>query len=221
MTVLATLFFGLAYWQLQRGQEKDSRLTQFAGSSELSDLPAPDQAEEFTRVNLQGQFQQNRDFLADNQVLNGRQGVHVYSAFDLAQGSSILVNRGWLPLAADRKALPRVETPVSELEISGFIGPMPVPGRQLGEEDRIATDQWPILLTYPRIESISRALDADLYPMVLFLDETARAGFEGRQWKPVYMSPAKHRAYAFQWFALAVTAIAGWIVLGVKRGKLI
>ena len=218
MIGIACLFFGLAYWQLLRGQEKDLRLSQFSGSSELSYLPAANPAE-FTRVNLKGRFRQNRNVLADNQVLNGRQGVHVYSVFDLAQGNSILVNRGWLPLAADRSLLPEVETPTAEVEIYGHIGPIPVPGRQLGAEDILTTDQWPKLLTYPRIESISAAMNEELYPMVLFLDENVAAGFEGRQWKPVYMSPAKHRAYAFQWFALAVTAIAGWIVLGVKRGK--
>ena len=70
-------------------------------------MPAANLAVEFMRLTLKGHFRQNKDILADNQVLKGRQGVHVYSAFDLAQGNSILVNRGWLPLAADRRLLPQ------------------------------------------------------------------------------------------------------------------
>ena len=96
---------------------------------------------------------------------------------------------------------------------------MPVPGRQLGASIEMHADQWPQLVTYPSVAGISSALGNDLYHWVLFLDKSSSVGFEGRDWKPVYMSPAKHRAYAFQWFALSFATLVGWIFLSYKRQK--
>jgi surfeit locus 1 family protein len=111
-----------------------------------------------------------------------------------------------------------VETPAGPVEIKGRIGPMPVTGLELGDDTELTSDHWPQLQTYPKIDKIAEATQLDLYHWVLYLDETSPGGFSGRQWKPVFMSPEKHRAYAFQWFALAAAALAGWIYLTFRRG---
>ena len=219
MAGLAAVFIFLGNWQLQRGGEKETRLTRYSEADTYTGLPEANHAIEFSRVFVKGRFIQNRHILADNQVHKGRPGVHVYSAFNIGKDIHILVNRGWLAMGADRSLPADIETPGETIEIYGHIGPMPGPGRQLGPEDRIDAGTWPQLVTYPRLDTISGALETGLYPMVLFLDENAPAGFEGRDWKPVYMSPAKHRAYAFQWFALATAAISGWVLLGIRRGR--
>ena len=217
-------FAGLGKWQLERAAEKQERIERFSGAPEMQGLPEPDSASEFTQLEIRGRFNSHKHILADNQVLAGRVGVHVYSPFELPGGELILVNRGWLPLRADRRELPLVEPvePASSQEmitISGRLGPMPEPGRQLGEPGEINPEQWPQLLTYPDIDLIAAALNRPLYPWVLFLDEFSPGGFDGRHWKPVYMSPSKHRAYAFQWFALAITALFGWLLLAFRRGR--
>ena len=79
-------------------------------------------------------------------------------------------------------------------------------------------DEWPQLLTYPDVGRIATALQTSLYPDVLFLDASSPGGFEDRAWRPVVMGPDKHHAYAVQWFALAVTALAAWILLAFRRG---
>jgi len=220
MLVLAMLlFFGrLGFWQLERAQSKDQRLADFSAASQLAYLPDESESREFTRLVLKGRFRQGNDTLADNQVLTGQSGVHVYSAFELVNGQNILVNRGWLAMRQDRRNLPAVETPDEELEISGRIGPIPVPGRRLGSEGEMLSHQWPQLVTYPELDKITTALGIELYPWVLFLNENSPGGFAGRQWKPVFMSPERHRAYAFQWFALAATALTGWIFLTMRKG---
>ena len=219
MLALMLIFARLGVWQLDRAAIKDHRLSEFSSAPEFTQLPDPGNMREFTRLELEGRFKQQYDTLADNQVLAGRPGVHVYTAFELDSGEKILVNRGWLPMPENRLSLPLVDTPAGQLEISGRIGPMPLPGRQLGKEGDMLSDQWPQLVTYPKLDKISVALSTKLYPWVLFLDETSAGGFSGRQWKPVFMSPSRHRAYAFQWFALAFTAFLGWIFLTVRRGE--
>jgi surfeit locus 1 family protein len=216
---LALGFSGLGFWQLEKGSDKELRIQNFENAGQLNELPSSQIAEEFTHLKITGKFRPGLDTLADNQIHKGQPGVHVYTPFDLQDGQTILVNRGWLPLPVDRRTLPAVSTPEESLEISGKISVMPVPGRQLGGEDNMNPNHWPQLVTYPKLEAISAALDTELYPFVLFLDESAAGGFSGRQWKPVYMSPSKHRAYAFQWFALAVTALGAWFFLGKRSSQ--
>jgi cytochrome oxidase assembly protein ShyY1 len=45
---------------------------------------------------------------------------------------------------------------------------------------------------------------------MLLLDADAASGFV-REWTPNVMPPARHRAYAFQWFAFALAALVIFI----------
>ena len=217
---LCALFLTLGHWQSTRAVEKEQRISAFEAAAKLeARLPPAATAEEFTRVSLQGSFDQVKHILVDNQVLHGRVGVHVYTPFNEINGRTVLVNRGWLPLGSDRRQLPDVRTSAQQVSISGHIGPLPSPGRQLGETDVMNSEQWPQLVTYPDLDQIGQALDTRLYPMALFLEPGNPEGFEGRDWKPVYMTPGRHRAYAFQWFALAAACMVTWVVLAIHGGR--
>ncbi len=219
LIVLVVLFARLGAWQLQRGAEKEQRISGFEAAERITGLPAPDSVTEFTRLVLRGSFDPQKHILADNQVFERRPGVHVYSPFHLNGGSVILVNRGWLPFATDRANLPAVVSVPGSIEISGRIGPIPRPGRQLGAARPMNAHEWPQLLTYPEHGRIAAALGIELYPWILFLDRSSPGGFGDRSWSPVYMSPDRHRAYAFQWFALALATLVTWSIMGVRRGK--
>ena len=219
LMLLAVLVFGrLGGCQLDRAKIKDARLIEFTSAPQLEYLPDSAHATEFAVVTLKGRFHMDKDVLADNQVFNGRPGVHVYSVFETGSGKNVLVNRGWLPMPPSRNPFPLVETPDGKIEIKGRIGNIPGPGRELGQAKEMSVENWPQLQTYPKIEKISEAMQLDLYRWVLFLDENSPGGFSGRQWKPVFMSPERHRAYAFQWFAMAIAALAGWIYTAYRRG---
>jgi surfeit locus 1 family protein len=204
--------------QLDRAAAKDERVREFSSAPEFEQLPSTIKASEFAIVSLKGKFRSGKDILADNQIHEGQAGVHVYSVFETITGENILVNRGWLALPLSREPLPVIETPSSQVEIKGRIGNIPVPGRQLGQEKVLSKTQWPQLLTYPKLERISKALQLELYDWILFLDEDSPGGFAGRQWKPVFMSPDRHRAYAVQWYALALVAVFGWGFATYRRG---
>ncbi|MFT5139356.1 MAG: surfeit locus 1 family protein [Rhodothermales bacterium] len=218
MLIAVLVFCRLGGCQLDRAERKDTRLIEFASAPQLVELPGSAMAAEFAHLTLKGQFRMGKDVLADNQVLNGQSGVHVYTVFETESGKNILVNRGWLPMSLSRSPLPLVKTPAGLIEIMGRIGPIPVTGRELGKDIEMSMEHWPQLQTYPKIGKISAALQLDLYHWVLFLDENSPGGFSGRQWKPVFMSPERHRAYAFQWFAMAMAALAGWIFIAYQRG---
>jgi cytochrome oxidase assembly protein ShyY1 len=213
-------FGGLAAWQLERAGQKTNLLADCDAAARLQSLDRAISVDRFTRARLKGSFLAGRHFLIDNRVHAGRPGVHVLTPFtETDTGVTVLVNRGWLPMRPDRSALPEISEPAQALTISGHLDGLRKPAAVLGEPDQPVQGNWPQLLTYPDMDSMSSALDLELYPLVLYLADDQPGGFDGRDWTPFVMTPAKHRAYAFQWAALTVTGVVAWVLLGVNRAR--
>jgi len=51
------------------------------------------------------------------------------------------------------------------------------------------------------------------------LSKSEPTGFEGREWKPVFLSSSRHKGYAFQWFALVAACVAMWMFLGFRKSS--
>jgi surfeit locus 1 family protein len=219
LIAIAAAFVWLGNWQLERRGEKQSLLDQFENAPMLSIEEALKQDYRFSHVQAYGHFDRKRHVLLDNKILNGRAGVHVLTPFILNNGTTVLVNRGWLPLPPDRMHLPAVPTDHSLRTISGILKKPVTDGLRLGERDELVTDQWPQLVTYLELQTVSGALDTPLTPWLLQLDPAEPGGFDGRQWKAAVMGPEVHAAYAFQWFALSLATMIIWLTLGVRRAQ--
>ncbi len=216
---IAVACLWLGNWQLERREEKQILFDQFENAPLLSLEQAVKQDRHFSRVQAWGQFDDTRHVLLDNMIFKGRAGVHVLTPFMLNNGTAILVNRGWLPLPPDRRHLPLVPTVRSVRTINGILKKPTTDGPRLGKPDELVTDQWPQLVTYLDLETVSDALDTPLHPWLLQLDPTEPGGFAGRQWKAAVMGPEVHAAYAFQWFALALATMIIWLTMGVRRAQ--
>jgi len=216
--LLATLFTNLGGWQTQRAAEKTATQQQFDTAKPLLLEQAIAQKSRFAHIDVGGRYDTKRHILLDNQVWHGRAGVHVFTPFYSNEGTVILVNRGWLPLSADR-GLPEIPTPPNQTVLRGILNIFPVPGRILGPADKLDTDQWPQLVTYLNPADIAAALDTPLATWIVQLSDAEQAGFEGRDWKPVFLTANKHKAYALQWYALAGISIVLWIFNGIRRSR--
>ncbi len=73
-----------------------------ANAASLAHLPL------FTRVRVAGQFDTERQFLLDNISHDGQPGYEVLTVLRLADGSGLLVNRGWVPFTGYRDRLPDI-----------------------------------------------------------------------------------------------------------------
>jgi len=219
LALLAALFAYLGMWQTSRSAEKFELEHQFANATIMPLSDALKQDQRFAKVNAPGNFDTRRHILLDNQIYKGQPGVHVYTPFFAEDGTTILVNRGWLPLGADRNTLPFVPTPQDDLSVNGRLNTFPVPGRSLGDADKLQNDQWPQLVTYLKQADIAIALGTDIAPWVVQLAPEDKSGFEGRDWKPVYLSSQKHSAYAFQWYAMTFITVVLWLAGGIRRAK--
>lgn len=217
LAVLAAIFAGLGYWQLQRAELKATEQEQFDTAVTVTRLQ--DELPDWTTANLFGQLDAHRHLLLENKLYQGRAGVHVLTPLTLRDGSALLVNRGWLPLPPDRSALPEFSTPTNPLELAGRLGPLSQPGVQIGTPQTLQQNDWPQLIVYPDWGRMESALNLKLHRQVLYLDVASEAGFKDRNWTPFTMGPDRHRAYAVQWFAFALTALITWLVLGINAGR--
>lgn len=219
LLLFTLLFITLGTWQTKRAAEKESLEQQYQLAPDMSLKTAIERQQRFSRISVNGRYDSERHFLLDNQIRQGRVGVFVFTPFYSDEGNVILVNRGWLPLSPDRNILPAIDTPSDELTIRGILNHLPVPGKVLGSADKLDKNRWPQLITYMNLPDLSESLGQTLDNWVIQLSKEEPTGFEGREWKAVYLGPDRHRAYAFQWFALTAASIIMLFYLGFRNSS--
>jgi surfeit locus 1 family protein len=137
--------------------------------------------------------------------MQGRPGFFVVTPLVLADGSAVLVQRGWQPRdAADRTRVIRPPAPDGTVRVAGRIAPPPA---RLFEFE--ASDVGPIRQNLD-MSSFARETGLVLRPLSLMqLDEPGQpaAGVH------------KHHGYAFQWFALSALSILLYVWFQLIRPR--
>ncbi|MDD1620615.1 MAG: SURF1 family protein [Methylococcaceae bacterium] len=221
--LLLALLCSLGFWQLGRAEQKRQFLQQQQTAAETAVLdlnrqPIGDvESARYQKVLVSGRYDATHQFLIDNQILDGKPGYFVMTPFLLDQGKiAVLVNRGWVPLGADRKALPDVDIKTEVKRISGRINQFPPVGIKLKGAE-IPTDGWPALVQVIDSRVLAARLAYDLYDFQIELDGEADEGYR-RQWKSgSTIPPEKHLAYAVQWFGLALTLTGLFIWISSRK----
>ena len=217
------LFVRLGEWQLDRAHAAQELLDAFGAAQhapfeDFSAVSADPPAARFPHVRVSGRFVEERAYLRDEQVRDGKVGVEVIDAFAVDGSSALLlVDRGWIAWAraADAKpALPPL--PDGEISLAGVYAPFPGSGMRVGGNALAAQKTWPKLTLAIDPAEISSDLGRPLLPRLLLLDADAASGFV-RTWTPAVMPPARHQAYAFQWFAFALAALVLFVALHWKK----
>ena len=218
--VLFVLLCGLGFWQLERASFKEERQTALeAAQGVVLDERALGRApHEFARVDLAGRYDPAHQLLQDNRTHRGRAGYYVLTPFRTARQGAVLVNRGWVPASADRTNLPDVAVAGGEMRVRGTVR---VPREDLfvlGDTGYAGTG-WPRVVQRVEIDSIRQALGYPLAGWLVALDPADPHGYV-RAWEASPgLTPARHRGYAFQWFALAATLLAIWVIVHLKRRR--
>jgi surfeit locus 1 family protein len=214
-------FIALGIWQWHRGVHRSEVWQQFARSdvaaieanaASLARLPM------FTRVRVSGQFDVARQVLLDNISHDGQPGYEVLTVLRLADGSGLLVNRGWLPFSGYRERLPDVAFEYPSGYVTGRLSTLPVPGIASGRQAPAASGPWPRVTSFPQHVDIESALGEKLLPPVLLLDAGPGPGYL-RAWQAPGISPDRNFSYAFQWWLFALLALGLFVGLNLKRKK--
>lgn len=208
LLLLVLLPFVLAYWQWQRGLQKEAQERTLAAAQQsrpvqLLDFPVPARPSG-RRVELVG-IPYGEPLRLANSQLDGVPGVRVWQPLLLTDGTAVLAELGWLP-ADHGGALPTLSDHLAGLWV---VEPrrMTLGGARIaakGEIDALDRDALQRELGRPLRQGLVR-----LSPVPAPL----------RPW-PVRngMEPARHYGYAVQWGLLGGCLLTAWIGMMGKPG---
>lgn len=211
----------LANWQLGRAREKEALIAAFdAGGGEAVPLSvaAPAELPRYQRVTVAGRYEPGRQVLLDNMPsASGQAGYRVLTPFRREDGGPlVLVDRGWVPLGADRSRRPDVAVGGEPRAVTGRLDGLPVPGLRLGEARAPDSAGWPLVLNFPVTADLEAALGEPVEARILLLDADQPDGYE-RAWRPsMGFPPERHLGYAIQWLALALVVLVAFVATGLQ-----
>ena len=213
----------LGFWQLDRAEEKRGLITQFKQQNKLGPISLTDNLKADYNLNyrtaqVSGRYDSSKQVFIDNKIYQGKLGAYALTPFKINNSEySILVNRGWVPMAIERTPLPKIETPTEMLTLNGKIKISTAKPFVVGKQFQ-SNEGWPALMQWINISEIENKSGLKLLPYVFLLDEKEQSGYV-REWKPVVMQPEKSTSYAVQWFSLALALTIIYIVVNLKTVK--
>lgn len=204
----ALLFTRLGVWQLDRLHQRrvhNALLAQRVAAPPL-DLTSgaavagvPPESLQYRRVRAAGAFDFSRELVDGEKSYRGAPGVHLLTPLRVANGTAILVDRGWA-FAADARSVD--EPALAEAESTVVEGLLVVPaGRRAVRPDTLR-------LGYPLLPLVLRRTAApDSLPSGLAIPELPA------------LNEGPHLSYALQWFSFAAIALVGGALLTWRRGR--
>lgn len=216
------ILVGLGVWQVQRLHEKEEFLIALSGRMKAAETPVDDVLRlplaemEWRRVRAQGRFLHDKEAYVYATEFDLGQGVHVLTPFALDGEGTVLVDRGFVPLASRAPETRQAGQVGGDVAISGIV-------RLEGERNMFTPPADERQRTwYSRdIPGIARSSGVTLTaPIVIVADQPANPG--GLPKFPGYRVdiPNNHLQYAGTWFALALTLVGVYLVYHVKNGRL-
>ncbi len=217
VTLVCGVFVSLGNWQLRRHHERAAENTVIAARmvNEPLDLAVLIRAAgedvdslAFHPVRVTGEFEPDHEILVRSQVAGDRAGFHVVTPLVTAEAGTVLVNRGWVPLAVERPPVEGAPPPSGPVTVEGVarvtqtrpvVGPTEPEGR---------------LTVVARIdlERLSQQFD-DLAPVWVQQTDPAGTPVPVRLPLPATDDPGPHLPYAVQWYSFAVIGVVGYALL--------
>jgi len=209
--LVVALLLGLSYWQWQRAAEKTRTLARIANWQQQG----PVNLEQLAAISVREQDGIQLDFnarwlapmvwLVDNQMVNGLVGYDVLVAVEDASATkhsaALLVNLGWIAAPAQREFLPEIKIPHA-LRVEGIFR-TDIKGVLLGTNIE-NKGVWPMRIQQVDVEALSAYLKR---PLVSGLVYQQKNSLFQLHYRPVILPPERHKAYALQWFCLAVAVL--------------
>lgn len=215
--VVFVLTLSAGNWQTRRAAEKlalQQRLDAFAlappvvlGQDRVDPATVADH-----RVLARGRYVTGQTLYIDNRVYRGAPGYHVVTPLQIEGGDRhVLINRGWIAAGPDRGRLPVVATPAEVVSIEG-VAVVP-----LAHPYELAPDANSGPLRQNLVpERVAAEMKLAMQPVVVLQTGKSPDGLV-RDWPKPDAGVNTHRAYALQWYVMAVLAVALWLGLNLKK----
>jgi cytochrome oxidase assembly protein ShyY1 len=207
------VMINLALWQLRRLDERQALNERVAAQATAAVVPLAElsfsdpEAVEYRPVAVTGTYV-GPQFQVVNLSQGGTTGSDPVNALQLADGSLIIVNRGFLAFDAEL-----VAPPSDEVQVVGRLRPS-----QPGGTDQRDNDDTPDVIEIRRIDLVAIDEQFDnVAPMYIELIESLPA--DSPALLPVPLPEASngpHLSYTIQWLIFSASVTVGW-VLAVRK----
>jgi len=212
------LLIGLGSWQLYRLQWKEGLIAQRQAALDAAPVALPatlaDAAPlEFHPVRADGQFRNDRELYLNATSRRGDAGFHIVTPFILADGTALLVDRGFVPTerkAPESRAAGEI---ASETSVSGLLRLPEKPGWFTPANEPEKNSWFSIDLA-----AMAQAAGLDrVSPFYLDADATPNPGGWPQGGQTITDLPNSHLQYALTWFGLALALVAIYIRFARRR----
>ncbi len=223
MVTVATLvlLIKLGWWQLDRAAEKQQLAQQYQQrAAQQLQWPLPSGDLRGYGLQITGRWLSQYGLLLDNQVWQGAIGYRWLVPVEISPSQPwLLVDLGFVETGGNRQSLPSLP-PLPK--VSQLQGRLLQPG-----VNRLADQLLPEALVTPAGAAITRVQALNwqqlqqhwqqpIVAALLWLEQPQQLGFV-KPWQPLNMGADKHRAYALQWFSLALALLIIVLVLWRKQ----
>jgi cytochrome oxidase assembly protein ShyY1 len=227
MLALAATMVGLGRWQLSRYHERSAINDRIDASAAgqaaplASVLPTggqpPPASAAWTRVTATGRYDTGNQILVRGRTVDDRVGFEIVTPLVLADGSAVLIDRGWVPPAANAGALAVPDVPAAPT------GQVTVTGRVHLTESRPSPvdrrDGW-IETRRISVPRIAGAVPYRLQGAYVLLDAQEPAADERLVPVPVeHQNAWMNAGYVVQWWMFAALTLAGLVWLARREAR--
>lgn len=222
LALIAAALAALGTWQVQRLAWKRDLIVRVDQRVHAAAVPVPARADwdkvnagddEYRRVSVAGTLANDKETLVYASTALGP-GYWVMTPLMLADGTAILINRGFVPTDRRDPATRREGQLTGPVEITGLMR-MTEPKGSLLQSNDVGADRW-----YSRdVAAIAqkRGVGA-VAPYFIDADATANSGGLPVGGLTVIHFPNNHLVYAITWYALAAMALA--LLVFILRGEI-
>jgi surfeit locus 1 family protein len=222
IVVAAAVCVRLGIWQHSRWEEKRAlngamRAAMTAPPRDLGGAAAPLDSVLRRRVRLTGRFDETRQVLLSARSQNHGPGVEVVTPLRLADGSAVLVNRGWLFAADAMTARPQEYPEPGERTVLGMAEGIP---RGRGGRVTSTLEADSVTLYSARwldLDSLAARFPYPLAPFVVRELPGPGVPSEPARTVPQPLDETMHISYMAQWFLFAAILLVG--PLAVRRSR--
>ncbi|MGH7695005.1 MAG: SURF1 family protein [Gemmatimonadaceae bacterium] len=210
--------FRLSKWQIDRMGQRRQRNAMLAermssAAVPLSKIPNDSAAAQYRRTSVRGVFDYDHELALALRAREGSPGVYILTPLKLADGRTLLTNRGWV-YAPDGMTIDfaRWREPDS-VEAQGFLDSYVTARGPVTMENR------PQLVRQLVRDSLLRRLGegTQLLPYVLVLTTPAAGDTVSARLAPPAITGGPHLSYAIQWAVFGIIALVGTF-LALRRG---
>ncbi|NUR31732.1 MAG: SURF1 family protein [Catenulispora sp.] len=221
--ILIPAFISLGMWQRGRYHERKAENAVIRTAMDAAPVPIEGvdavgatvpKTGRWKQVTLSGAYDPGHQFLARNHQVSGNPGFWVITPLTLADGSSVLVNRGWIPtVGADPQASPAIPTPPA--------GTVTVTARLQPSETKGNTGMRDVTSGLPAgqislVNTESLAAKTGLKLRGGFAEAISSQPADSRDIRLLdkpSLDEGPYLSYWFQWWLFCLIAIGGWITI--------